>query len=270
MEYSILMSCYIKDNPLDLRAALESIKLQTMPASEIVLVEDGPLTEELYRVIDEYKNELPIKSVRIETNKGLGNALKTGVEACSHDIIARADADDICLASRMEKQISFMTENPRISVVGSWIEEFLTLPGDLRRIRKAPETAAQIALYSKSRNPLNHQTVVFRKEAVQNCGSYKPMLYFEDYYLWMRMLKQGLLMHNLQEPLMHARVGNDMLARRHGYKYSRFEYKFFKRLYNEHMLKPMQFVTVILSRIPLRLLPKPFLRWFYLLLRKNG
>ena len=58
-KYSVLMSLYKKENPNYLRLALDSIINQTIKPNEIVLVEDGPLTDKLYKVIDEYKNKYP-------------------------------------------------------------------------------------------------------------------------------------------------------------------------------------------------------------------
>ena len=52
---SVLMSVYKKENPEYLRASLESILVQTRAADEILLIEDGPLTQELYQVVAEYQ-----------------------------------------------------------------------------------------------------------------------------------------------------------------------------------------------------------------------
>ena len=60
MEISVLMSIYKKENPVYLRDSLESIFNQTFCPSEIVIVEDGILTEELYSVIDGYVNKYSI------------------------------------------------------------------------------------------------------------------------------------------------------------------------------------------------------------------
>ena len=55
--YSVLMSVYQKENPEYLRAAVESVLGQTVPPEEVVLVCDGPLTEALDRVIEEYEEQ---------------------------------------------------------------------------------------------------------------------------------------------------------------------------------------------------------------------
>ena len=107
--FSVLMSIYCKENPDWFREALDSVFSQTIQPAEIVLVEDGPLTDDLYAVIDEYSNKYPIFNIVVnETNLGLGLALQKGVLACTNEIIARMDTDDILPIDRFEKQIQKM------------------------------------------------------------------------------------------------------------------------------------------------------------------
>lgn len=68
-KYSVLMSLYKKEKPDYLRLALDSMLRQTIEPDEIVLVEDGPLTEELYDVLNDYPM---IHRIKNETNLGLG------------------------------------------------------------------------------------------------------------------------------------------------------------------------------------------------------
>ena len=90
--FSVLMSLYKKENPAFLRESLESILKNTMLPSEIVLVEDGPLTEELENVLKEYQGKTGLfRCVVHPQNQGLGIALRDGVLACKNEIIARGD-----------------------------------------------------------------------------------------------------------------------------------------------------------------------------------
>ncbi len=77
-KYSVLMSLYKKEHPEYLRLALDSMINQTVKPDEIVLVEDGPLTDELYVVVNEYKDKLTL--VINENNLGLGLALNEGCD----------------------------------------------------------------------------------------------------------------------------------------------------------------------------------------------
>src|SRR5699024_7205017 len=104
----------------------ESLLKQTVQADEWVVVEDGPLTDELYSVLDEYekKYENLIKRVPLSENIGLGLALKEGVVNCSNEIIARMDTDDICVPERFEKQLREFQQDKDLDICGSYIIEF--------------------------------------------------------------------------------------------------------------------------------------------------
>ena len=82
-KYSVLMSLYIKEKPEYLRLAIDSMLNQTVKPNEIVIVEDGPLTEELYGVLEAYSDcGIELHRVRNEQNIGLGLALNVGLKVC--------------------------------------------------------------------------------------------------------------------------------------------------------------------------------------------
>lgn len=271
--FSILMSVYVKDNPRFLQASIKSVvdQLVDIPdgAFEFVLVKDGPLTDDLNNLIDAYCREYPrlFKIITLSVNRGLGNALNEGLAHCSHELIARMDADDICVPGRFRKQLRFLEEHPHITLVGSLIEEFRTEPGDLKRVRKVPFSHEDIISFARKRNPFNHPSVMFRKEAILNAGSYRDMPLFEDYYLWVRIMDAGLLGANLQDVLLYFRTGNDMVGRRHGFKYMQKEYNFVLSMKRLGFINQWQFLKLIVLRLPLRLLPKFLLQGIYQLLR---
>lgn len=221
VDVSILMSLYIKEKPAYLKESLASILNQTALVKEIVLVLDGPITDELQKVIEDFQNENPtlIKLVPLKKNMGLGTALAIGVEQSKYDLIARMDTDDIMRPSRIEKQYTEFIKNPDLDIVGSNIDEFYDSTDRIVGRRVVPETNESICSFSKKRNPFNHMTVMFKKEAIIAVGNYQPMVGFEDYYLWVRLLTAGYKGKNIQESLVFARTGEDMYARRGGKKY---------------------------------------------------
>jgi len=85
--------------------------------------------------------------------------------------------------------------------------------------RIVPVKHSEIAQYQKRRDAFNHMTVMFKKSAVLNAGNYKTCPLMEDTYLWVRMLQSGARCANIDEPLVFARIGNDMFDRRGGWQY---------------------------------------------------
>ena len=167
MKFSVLLSVYYKESAIFLEQCFDSILCQTLQPNEIILVKDGPLTEELETVIKEYASKFSmLKTIPLLKNQGLGKALNEGLKHCTHDLVARMDTDDICKPQRFEKQINIFKYHSEIDVVGSWVDEFTNKPDNLLSTRKLPERHEEIYVYGQKRNPINHPTVMFRKSKV--------------------------------------------------------------------------------------------------------
>ncbi|MGT2707931.1 glycosyltransferase [Streptococcus panodentis] len=210
------MSVYQKEHPDFLRKSLNSVLVeQSCKPDELVLVEDGPLTDELYQTIRYFQEKfLEIKVLSLKKNVGLGEALHQGVQACSYDWIARMDTDDIAAADRFQQQLAYIEKHPELDVLGGHIIEFDTEPDQPVAEKRMPISHEEIVRRLQRRNPFCHMTVFFRKEAVLKAGNYKSLPLVEDYYLWARMASQGCRFANLDQVLVYARVGNGMHVRR--------------------------------------------------------
>ena len=213
-KFSVLMSVYYKEEPSFLAKALESVFEQTLKPSEVILVEDGELTDELENVIQKFKTKYDeLKIIKNKENKGLGHALNDGLNNCTYDIVFRMDTDDICKKNRFQVQMEYLNRHPEIDVLGSNIYEFKNDIDEQMRIKKMPN-GCNINKYILKRNPINHMTVCFRKKSVIECGGYVPLLYLEDYYLWIRMFNNNKKIENIDEELVYARIGNGFEKRR--------------------------------------------------------
>ncbi|MGL4865080.1 MAG: glycosyltransferase [Cetobacterium sp.] len=269
-KFSVLLSVYKNEKPEYLRRAIESIYFdQTLKPNEIVLVEDGPLTIELYNTIEKLKTKLEsiLKIVKLERNSGLGVALNKGILKCENELIARMDTDDIAYPSRFEKQIEYMISNPKIDVLGSYMAEFVDSTENIICIKDAP--IKNIENYMKYRDPVNHPTVILKKSKVLEAGNYQEILLNEDSYLWRRMLVKGAQFYNLSEPLLYFRVSNDTYKRRGGIKYIKAEWILQKKYLDLSVINRKEFLINIITKAIVRILPNQIRKVIYLkLLRK--
>jgi len=270
---SVLISVYKKDKDVYLRLALDSLVNQTLQPDEIVLVKDGPLTVELESVISQYQKKYPklFNVIALPENKGLGNSLNIGLRKCKGELVARMDSDDICKLNRFEIQLNHLVKHPEISALGNSIEEFFEVPGDLNSFRKLPLTHLELQHFANLRNPLNHPTVMFRKDHVLSVGSYESVLLFEDYYLWLKLIKNDYKLANLEDTLLYFRSGdiNMMLKRRHGLGYLVKEINFYKKAYADGLISFFSFLKASLLRTPVRIMPIWVLRFVYKILRNK-
>jgi glycosyltransferase involved in cell wall biosynthesis len=265
---SVLMSVYFKDSAVQLRESLDSILSQSLLPEQIVLVQDGPLSDGLYLVIEEFKTKYTalIDCVILNTNRGLGNALKVGLQKCKYDLIARMDADDICRPERFEKQFNFLINYPCVDVVGSNIEEFNKVPGDLGRFKICPESHEELVKRINLLSPFNHPSIMMRKAALIKAGGYSgDLLFFEDYSLFLRLWKSGARFHNIQEVLLDFRVGDglEMIRKRSGINYLRKEREFLNYGYSIGAFSKGQLIRNKIIRFPIRLLPPRIVLFIY-------
>lgn len=218
MKFSVLMSVYKNDDPGFLKQALESIyDHQTRKPDEIVVIFDGPLTDSLYKTLDEFINgkESVVKYFPQATNNGLGEALRIGSELCTGDYIFRMDSDDISDPYRFEKQIKYIESHPMVDALGTDIAEFNIDPSSEKmRVRVCPEKHDDIVRMCKKRNPMNHVTACIKKSALVKCGGYQTLLLLEDYLLWVNMICSGCILANMNESLVYVRVGNGFDSKR--------------------------------------------------------
>lgn len=269
MNFSVLMSLYHRERPDCLRQSLDSVFDQTLTPAEVILVEDGPLTSELYEILDEYESKYPqFKRVPLAENGGLGKALNEGLKHCSNVLVARMDTDDISKPERFEKQCAVFTKYPQAEVVSSWIDEFEDTPENIVSTRKLPELPYQIYSYARKRCPINHPAVMFNKNSVLFAGGYQHFPLFEDYYLWIRLLLNGAKFYNVQESLLLFRTTPEMFRRRGGLKHAVTEVKFQKFIWEIGFISfgrlclnvPIRFITRIVPNSVRTLIYKKLLR----------
>ncbi len=262
--YSVLLSIYAKEKSGYLRQALDSMLAQTVAPAEIVMVKDGPLTPELDAVLGEYDHMNPglFKFVSYGENHGLGYALREGALACSNEIIARMDTDDVAMPDRLEKQLTAIEGG--LDMVGSQIVEFIDSPDKPVATTNLPEGMDAIVAYSKRRNPFRHSPMTFKRSKVLEAGNYSSeFLFFEDWDLFNRMLSIGCRAGNIHEPLVAVRVSEDFYARRGGLAYLKYAWKFKAEQVRSGWFNPVDFIASFVPHAAACLMPNGLRAFVY-------
>lgn len=255
--YSVLMSVYDGEKPEYLRQAMDSIWQQTVPCDDFVLVCDGPVNEGLQQVIEEMQQQYHerLQVVPLAENVGLGKALNAGISRCRHDLIARMDSDDISRPDRCERQLQVFANDPQLALCSGTVEEFSRSTAEVEARRIVPEKDEEIRKFIKSRNPFNHPCIMYRRRAVEDAGGYQDFFRMEDYYLWVRMIRNGCHGHNIQQPLLWMRSGSDMYRRRSGWKYAASQIRFYRYMKDIGMITPVECAWSVLTRTAVSLIP---------------
>ncbi|MBR58723.1 MAG: hypothetical protein CMH54_11975 [Myxococcales bacterium] len=209
-EVSVLMSVY--NGAADLSRSLDSILNQTFSNFECVVVNDGS-TDETAAILDRYAESDGRIVVIHQENTGLTRALNVGLEHCQASLIARQDADDVSHPDRLEQQVSFLSSNPGVVLLGTGVR---LLDGEYRPYRtvSVPCTDAEIVRAMWKRNRFFHSSTMFRRDAVEKVGGYDPAFrQAQDYELWLALMEQGEAA-NLDQPLVDLYQGPNRISRK--------------------------------------------------------
>jgi len=227
-KYSILMPVYYKDKAEWFEYSIKSMLNQTVFPDEFVIIEDGPLPNKLNKVVEKYLKKYPklFNVIKVKKNRGLGVVLKLGIQNCKNEFVARMDADDYSVPDRIEKQLKIFKKYPKLGLVGTNVDEF---SGNINNVNChviLPETQKEIYKFSKKRCSFRHSTLLYKKSEVLKAGNYRKFYLFEDYDLYVRMLRNECKCYNIQEPLVFVRISEDFYKRRGGIKYMKTMLKF--------------------------------------------
>lgn len=264
-KYSVLMSLYKKEHPEYLRLALDSMFNQTVTPDEIVLVEDGPLTDELYCVLKEYTERHPelFHIVINEKNLGLGLALNQGLKACRNELVARMDTDDISKPDRCEKQLKRFEEKSELAIVGSHIDEFVGSTDNVISRRIVPTTSEAIYEYAKKRSAFNHPAVMYKKSAVLAEGGYADLKRNQDVDLFGRMLFKGYKAENIDEALLWFRSSDELAVRRKSWENTKSYIATIKKFWKMGYSSFSDYAKVACAQTGMYIMPLKLQNWVY-------
>lgn len=262
--FSLLLPVYRADSAQFFeRALLSSTTEQTLQPQQVVIVRDGPVSDELQAALQRVKRELPIPVtlVELETNVGLAIALNRGLAACEHEVIARIDADDISLPERFERQWQLMLEG--YDLVGTGMVEFERDLSTLGKLRVPPVGFERIRQHAKTHNPFNHPTMMYRRRTLAGIGDYQPFGSMEDYWLGIRLIDGGAKVANLSDPLVAYRVGSGAFVRRGGVRQAKTELVLQRQLLRMGFITRFEYVRNVVVKGTYRVLPSGIKRQLF-------
>lgn len=270
MAVSVVLTTYSGDEPLPLQKCFKSLCDQDYQPDEVVIVRDKNLPSSLVEVIRDFEERSDFQVYDIEVEeRGRGHARRVGVNRANSEFIAIIDADDIAKPDRIREQLNFLSKNPAVDLVGGYIEEFGTDSNQKNSIRKVPTGSEKIRRMAYYRNPINHPTIMFRRNAVVEVGNYKNLEYGEDYELICRLLSHNKTVRNLPKVLVKARA-TSLIERRKGWNIACQEVQLQREIVETGFYNTGVAFMNLLIRVPLRFLPKNSLQTIYRQFFRSG
>lgn len=199
---TVLMPVYNAEKHL--REAIDSVLNQTMPAFEFIIIDDGS-TDSSVAIVQSYQDPR-IRFYKNEKNSGISFTLNRGIELAETNLIARMDADDICLPNRLERQYAFIQARPEGALFSCWVEEITEEKEPIRIEKYFPYEYFYNLTFAFLQY---HPSLVFNRDAVKSIGMY-TVPYGEDYELvW--QLSRRFKMYHQPEVLLQYRISEQSL-----------------------------------------------------------
>jgi glycosyltransferase involved in cell wall biosynthesis len=193
-----------------LQQALDSILAQTFEDFEVVVVDDGS-TDATPAILHDLSRRDERIQVHRHENRGLARAINRAVALARAPIIARLDADDVALPTRLEHQVVFLAENPAVALVGG-AAVFIDERGKVFAEARYPTENAEIRLAFEHTTPFVHSAATFRRTAFETVGGYRAAFVdAEDLDLWLRLSEQHVVA-NLPEAVVQYRLHGDQAS----------------------------------------------------------
>jgi hypothetical protein len=194
----------VRDGRPFVASAIRSVLTQSFSEFELVVVDDGSSdgTDHILRRAAHLDSRVRVLS---QSRLGLVAALNTGLEKARGELIARMDADDLAYPNRLERQVAFMREHPRVGALGT-ATRIIDWRGNVRGAVRYPTHDRQIRQVLRTRMAFCHPTTIARATLLNHVGGYRPaFIAAEDYDLWLRLAERTTLA-NLPEPLLAYRA----------------------------------------------------------------
>jgi glycosyltransferase involved in cell wall biosynthesis len=191
----------VRDGERHLREAVESILAQTFDDLEVVALDDGSGDGTPAILADLASRDARVRVER-RARKGLTTALNDAARVAVGSYLARMDADDVAAPDRLERQVVFLDENPKVAVVGG-AYEVIDDDGRVTRAVRFPTGDDAIRRTMRRRNCILHSTVMMRADAFSEAGGYR-LDQAEDYDLWLRIGRRSRLA-NLPDVVLRYR-----------------------------------------------------------------
>jgi glycosyltransferase involved in cell wall biosynthesis len=204
---TVLMPAYNAEKYIG--EAIASVLNQTFTDFELLIINDGS-TDTTKQIIDSFADHR-IRLIN-QTNQGIAAALNIGLLNAKTGLIARFDADDICMPERLMVQYDFLLNHPDYIIVGS-DADYMDMNGEYVFTYRMPvHTHEAIRELAENKCPFIHSAVLFRKGPIIKAGGYDTNAYgFEDHLLWSEIIKQGKA-YNLSQALLQVRLNPESIS----------------------------------------------------------
>jgi glycosyltransferase involved in cell wall biosynthesis len=173
------------------REAIESVRTQTSADWEHIVVDDASTDRTAAIVAETAQEDGRLRVSYLPQNLGPGGAMQAALGQARGEYVAVLDADDVCEPERLRRQVEFCAANPRIAVLGTWVQT-IDEHGAALAVKRYTENSDLLSWTSYHAMPLTHSSMMMRTELLRRVGGYDRLMWTMcDYDVVVRMSEVG-------------------------------------------------------------------------------
>ena len=186
--------------------AMESVLEQGFGDFELIVVDDGSQDATAALLADYAARDERVRVVRQPVAEGLTRSLNRSLALARGDLIARMDADDVCLPNRFEQQVEQLMRQPHLAAIGAAVE-FIDHDGVRTGAWHPPVSRPEVLWQLIGGSPIPHPAAMIRRAWLHRLGGYdEAYRYAQDYDLWRRIVQHGGQLSNVRKALLRYRA----------------------------------------------------------------
>jgi glycosyltransferase involved in cell wall biosynthesis len=200
---SVIMAAYNAEGYIS--ESIESIKSQTYPNWELIIINDCS-TDKTVSIVQSFaKEDSRIKIIDNSVNLGLTKSLNVGIKQAEGEFIARLDADDLSEPTRFEKQVNYLNQHLEVALVGcaAFLINHKSKKIGVFHVATNRKNIDRLMLHV---DPIIHSSMMIRKTAVDAVGGYRDKFKSAQDYDFVLRLHDRYPLANISEPLVSWRI----------------------------------------------------------------
>lgn len=214
---SVIMSTYNEPEEW-LRNAIDSILNQSYKTLEFIIVCDNPMNEKSIRILKAYEeNDNRVKIIINKNNLGLSKSLNVALKECSGEFIARMDADDISMETRIEEQLKYLKDT-KLDLCGTGIICIDEKYREISEMNSFPNNHDKLIKKVTYNNCMAHPTWLGRSNVFLQLDGYREIPFAEDYDFLLRALANDFKLANINKLLLKYRIRSNSISNKNGLK----------------------------------------------------
>jgi glycosyltransferase involved in cell wall biosynthesis len=205
MSISVIMAAYNGSNYIG--ESLESVLNQTLPADEVLVIDDGS-KDDTGAIAESFGP--PVRVIR-RTNSGQSRSRNFGAQEAKGEWLAFIDHDDLWEPNKLARQMEELARRPKADLcytarIEFWLKDGVVTMGHVAKVPD-PEHIGKALFRNTTFMP---SSVVMRRSTFLEAGGFDPEFNsVEDWDMWLRLYHRGIVFAGCTEPLVRYRIHPD-------------------------------------------------------------